>query len=417
MEEDPIGAKLIFPEEEAEIVDLKAYLHELNIAKEAEKCSTEMDHAKEDIDNDLKQVEEEEEAIKEEEEYIKNDVIRKFQYDYNTTTCMTNKFPETDAESALSFAPGEGKIPTSILRDENWDINSFPNLHPSGKNKMFQERDVRLNPQEYLVQRMRNNDQRFEQCTPYVFAAVGYLEEKQMERNIGLSFSKGKLSESSGGSRSYKLDDAHSVLDDVRGTPRYWKKAKMEMLAKIDNFGPFHWFYTLSCADMRWEENFSTILKSKGYKIIWKQEESKEDSHSQNVVVEVEFQKNGKTEQVPLKYFLENECEESLHESIRTNVFVATRNFMQRVKAFRTEIMMGKNSPMRIMYWSDKMEFQGRGAGHIHGVAWSDLQAVSKLIEDERKMNIIISNNKKEMIYYEDDKERSNLEDAYRNLR
>ena len=158
-------------------------------------------------------------------------------------------------------------------------------------------------------------------------------------------------------------------------------------------------------------------MKSKGYKIIWKQEESKSGACSENVCVEVEFQKNGTTEIVPLKYFLENECEESLHESIRTNVFVATRNFMHRVKAFRTEIMMGKNNPMRILYWSDKMEFQGRGAGYIHGVAWSDLQAVSRLIEDERKINIIITNDKKEMVYYEDDKERSNLEDAYRNLR
>ena len=40
------------------------------------------------------------------------------------------------------------------------------------------------------------------------------------------------------GSRCYKLDDAYSVLDDVKCTPKYWKKAKMEMLAKIDNFGP-----------------------------------------------------------------------------------------------------------------------------------------------------------------------------------
>ena len=89
---------------------------------------------------------EEEENRKEEEEYVKKDVIRKFQYDYNKTTCMTNKFPEADSESALNFAPAEGKIPTSILNDEDWDINSFPNLHPSGKNKMFQDRQVKLTP-------------------------------------------------------------------------------------------------------------------------------------------------------------------------------------------------------------------------------------------------------------------------------
>ena len=42
----------------------------------------------------------------------------------------------------------------------------------------------------------------------------------------------------------------------------------MEMLAKLDNFGPFHLFYTLSCGDMRWNENFTTILRGKGYNII-----------------------------------------------------------------------------------------------------------------------------------------------------
>ena len=153
---------------------------------------------------------------------------------------MTNKFPETDSESVLNFAPAEGKIPTSILKDEDWDINSFPNLHPTGQNKMFQDREIKLTPQQYLGQRLRNKDTRFEQCTPYVFAAAAYLEEKQMERNIGVSYSKGKVSVSDDGSKTYKLDDAYSVLDDVRGTPKFWKKAKMEILGKIDNFGPFH---------------------------------------------------------------------------------------------------------------------------------------------------------------------------------
>ena len=129
---------------------------------------------------------------KEEADYVKLDPVRKYQYDYNNTTCMTNKFPEAEYQSALSFAPAEGKIPTSILKDENWDINSFPNLHPSGRNKMFQEREVKVTPQQYLIQRLKNKDSRFEKCTPYVFAAAAYIEEKQMERNIGISFNKGK---------------------------------------------------------------------------------------------------------------------------------------------------------------------------------------------------------------------------------
>ena len=133
----------------------------------------------------------------------------------------------------------------------------------------------------------------------------------------------------------------------------------MEMLAKIDNFGPFHWFYTLSCADMRWDVNFSTILSEKGYKIIWlHREEEKEGSKisgenendSEDVKVKVEFQLEGNTATEDLDIFLEKYCDLSLHESIRTNVLIATRNFVHRVKAFRTEIMMGKGSPLKIKY-------------------------------------------------------------------
>ena len=132
----------------------------------------------------------------------------------------------------MNFAPAEGKIPTNILKDDDWDINSFPNLHPTGKNKMFQDREVKLTPQQYLAQRLKNRDTRFEQCTPYVFAAAAYLEEKQMERNIGVSYRKGKVDVSSEGSKIYKLDDAYSVLDNVKGTPKFWKKLKWKFWAK-----------------------------------------------------------------------------------------------------------------------------------------------------------------------------------------
>ena len=404
--EDPTGAKMVFPEAEAEIVDLDIYLCEL---METGATNAGGDDKRENKIDKNDENDEDDKNEKEEEEYVRKDPIRKFQYDYNNTTCMTNKFPEVDSNSALDFAPAEGKIPTSILKDEDWDINSFPNLHPTGQNKMFQEREIKLTPQQYLGQRLKNKDTRFEQCAPYVFAAAGYVEEKQMERNIGLSYNKGKKCVSSDGSNTYELDDAFSVLDNIKGTPKYWKKAKCEILGKIDNFGPFHWFYTLSCADMRWEVNFTSIIREKGYKIIWEQEESNE------VIVKVEFVKAGKTNRIILKEFLEEECDESLHEFIRTNVFTATRNFIQRVRSFRTEIMMGKNNPMRIRYWCDKMEFQGRGAGHIHGVAWCDLTEISELIKKERIVGVILSND--ECSSEVEESIVNHLENSYRSLR
>ena len=86
---------------------------------------------------------------------------------------------------------------------------------------MFQDRGIKLTPQQYLGQRLKNKDTRFEQCTPYVFAAAAFVEEKQMEQNIGVSFNKGKKSVSSDGLKTYELDDAFSVLDNVKFTPKY----------------------------------------------------------------------------------------------------------------------------------------------------------------------------------------------------
>ena len=133
---------------------------------------------------------------------------------------------------------------------------------------------------------------------------------------------------------------------------------------------------------MRWKENFTSILKEKGYNIIWTAPDGNLEE-STEFKVQVEFEKEGVKEPIILDEFLEKEVDESLHEFIRTNVFIATRNFVHRLKIFRKEIMMGHNNPMAIENWCDKMEFQGRGAAHIHGVAWCNLVKVSQVLDME----------------------------------
>ena len=64
----------------------------------------------------------------EEEELNQKDNIKKNQFDYDQNTCMASKFPEAGLQHEFSVAPGEGQIPTSILRDKQWDINSFTTI-------------------------------------------------------------------------------------------------------------------------------------------------------------------------------------------------------------------------------------------------------------------------------------------------
>ena len=59
---------------------------------------------------------------------------------------------------------------------------------------------------------------------------------------------------------------------------------------------------------------------------------------------------------------------------------MATRYFHQRVKLFMNKIVMAKSNPLSVKYYSYKVEFQARGAAHIHGILWLNHFRLEKLI-------------------------------------
>ena len=94
-------------------------------------------------------------------------IIQKFMYEENTV-------------EPTQVAPGQGKIPKSILHEKDFDVKSFPCLFPDGKNGKDYERNVPLKEQDYWVQRILNVDDRCGNCPPYVFMAAAHTELKQM---------------------------------------------------------------------------------------------------------------------------------------------------------------------------------------------------------------------------------------------
>ena len=297
------------------------------------------------------------EAEEEELEYQQKDPVKRWQFDYNRSTCFNDEYPEIgykdDLAQSISVAPGEGKVPSNILQETDWDIKSFPCLFPDGKNSLHSERNVKLKEQDFFIQRIMNKDSRFSQNTAFVFAGTSYLESKQIERNKGISFIRGKSSAQGDGTFVFSLEDPCSVLDNIKNTPKYWQKAKYELIARLENLGPFSFFFTLSCADMRWPENFTALLQDQTISCEYK-----------NGLYEVLV--NG----ISLESFLQANA--SKHEFIRKNLLNATLTFNQRVKMFFKHILMSKGNPMAIKHYSYKVEFALRGAGHIHGVLWVD---------------------------------------------
>ena len=237
--------------------------------------------------------------------------------------------------------------------------------HPDGEHNLHYPRVRKLTEQYYFVQRLRNRDTRFSIDPAYTFAAAAYLEKKQLQSNINISYQRGKETRSADGISTFNLQDGFSVFYKISNTPKYWKTAKYEMFAKLDNLGPFQFFFTLSCADMRWEENFTTILKKLGRIIEY------EVCSDGKEITWVKDREGG--EKIELGLYLKNNVDTSLHEMIRRHVFIATQNYQRRVKAFITNIMEDKKNPMHVEYWTTKVEFQGRGAGHNHGTIWVDM--------------------------------------------
>ena len=85
-----------------------------------------------------------------------------------------------------------------------------------------------------------------------------------LQGNLNIAFQRGKKTPTDKGV-SYTLDDPWRVLDDIKGTPRFYQKKKMEFIAKLENLGPFTIFLTLSCGDRRWSENFTSLLELQGH--------------------------------------------------------------------------------------------------------------------------------------------------------
>ena len=163
---------------------------------------------------------------------------------------------------------------------------------------------------------------------------------------------------------------------------RYWSKKKLELFAKVENVGPFHIFWTLSCADYRFGENFTSFLQDEKITYIFK--DGQEEVLINGMSVEDYLSKNS-----------------SKHEHIKNNILTATRNFQHRVKTFVKTIIMNKFNPMHVKYYNYRVEFQMRGpydiksnhnlyiyylsftgSPHVHGVLFLNIQ---KIVEEQLK--------------------------------
>ena len=273
------------------------------------------------------------------------------------------------SDNFANVAPGEGSIPTSVLKEPEWDIKTYPQLYPDGRNGMNSKgRTTNLSKQQYLKQRLCNVDKRFANDPAYLFSATSYIENQQLERNIAMSYSHGSKKKVSGNANTFQVSDPFFVFTKIKNTPQYWKQRRMELLAKLENKGAFQFFCTLSCGDSRWDSNFISFMHEMGIKVMFEP-----DKHTDEIVTKLLIGE----ETLTLEEYIKDKryCNDTKHAQIRKNVFTATRNFNDRAKAFLKHIIMGKDNAMHVKYYNIRSEFQSRGAVHWHFVLWLNFDA------------------------------------------
>ena len=285
-----------------------------------------------------------------------------------TTTCLIPENPETrvivnttlqtmkrklkaTSNVVCEIAPGEGKVVTNYLREEDFDIAGFPRHFPDGKYGLnWKKRMKKITPQQFFSQRLLNVDKRFAKDYDFLFVAQQYVERYALERQIDVSMQKGSLLKTSDGTKVIQTKDAFSVFKTIPGTPAYWKTYRNEIFAKIEQLGPFHLFFTLSCAEHKWPEIITALLQAEGNSITFST--SPWDGEEDSIFVN----------DIPLKEYCAGLNNKSL--LFQENVILITQMFDNRVKAFIKNVF-ASNKSYPIKHYSYRIEFQVKHSGFL----------------------------------------------------
>ena len=246
-------------------------------------------------------------------------------------------------------APGQRKKLSYWLTEEDHDINAFPDLFPNGKCGLNDpERQKKITPGQNYSQKSLNIDSRFGQDADFIFVAQQSLEKHRFESQISISCQRGAPMK---GGDGLKSNNAIDVFKDIPGTPPYWKKVRNDLFARMEQLGQFHFFFTLSAAEMKWSEVTTSILHTLGCKITydpgWENDETKI-----------------KIDKTPLPEYKKKIRNKS--EFFKKHFLLITRIFDNRVKAFISLL----KATGKVDNYTYRIEFQLRGMPHLHGVFW-----------------------------------------------
>ena len=258
--------------------------------------------------------------------------------------------PETDMNTVLSFAPGEGQTPISLFSDEDAEYLAFPTIFCGEKRPPQTSRKVRVSYGDICKSELRSHDRRVAMSVPNIFFKMKKLQIKYVADTVTLAMrrckTKGKkytvenVLDQQQVNDLVRLDEGYYIFRSLRNSPPYFEKRKKDLFAMIRQLGLPTWFVSLSAADTRWPD----LLKILG-KLIDKKEYNDE-----------EIEQMDWTERTRL---------------VRSDPVTCVRYFDHRVQQFINIIIKSQHNPIgQVKDFFYRVEFQQRGSPHIHMLIW-----------------------------------------------
>ena len=139
--------------------------------------------------------------------------------------------PNTLAPEEICIAPGEGKVPSSLVTDDNCEQLAFPYLFPTGKFGYSIQRSYKLSPVKYFNQRLLNYTQQFASESDYIFYALSVTQQLKLNSQINIALKKvcGRNLTAQMLSNNFSetvkefllRDEAYQFMGNIKGTPAY----------------------------------------------------------------------------------------------------------------------------------------------------------------------------------------------------
>ena len=150
----------------------------------------------------------------------------------NTHGYAADKSLVIENENLLELAPGQDKGTRHILFDKKCEELTFPKIFLRGKFGYTFPHEHHLTPTRYFNQCLLNFSQTFASNSDYIFFAQSVLQQKNLNDQINIAMKKVTGQLTAGMFANYDKsvkrfvsnDQGFSFMNQIKGTPAYWKK-------------------------------------------------------------------------------------------------------------------------------------------------------------------------------------------------